>query len=433
MPVPATSVPATLGPSSSVAAPGLAPAQYAQLTTQIDAVGTLPQGATGIVSFMVTDRSSVAALRVTADVTLPAGVSYLAAGALGMDSAAPTAPGGWTCVPAPRGATCTHGPLAAGTSTTSYLQVAVAADAPAGPPPAISVGDGGRLVSARGTAGVSAGGFPARFAASGRYAVVTAGASPAGRALGGTGDRCESGAAAWSPARLFSRPLSRPRCPAGAAGAALALPGRVVWAGLYWAWAAGPSHAAVELRGPGGNYQQVTGTAAPGTVTLGAQGLAEITVHQAFAEVTGLVARYGAGAWTAAGPFSRSGSGWDSGSGSGGWAEGVRPEGAWPEGLDARYLGWTLVVVVADRAAPVGQVMVLDGVRQVDAADPYFSASLGGQAAGRAVSARVVAWTADGPEAAAFTRPPAGGGAAVSLAAGAVPYLVGVIAATDSR
>jgi RNA polymerase sigma factor (sigma-70 family) len=228
------SAPATSGPSSSVAAPGLAPAQHAQLTTQVDPVGTLPRGATGIVSFTVTDPGSVAALRVKADVTLPAGVSYLAAGARAMDSAAAAAPGGWACHPVPSGATCTHGPLAAGTSTTSYLLVAVAADAPAGTPPAISVGDGSRLVRARGTAGVSAGGFPAQFAASGRYTVVTAGASLAGRAMDGTGGRCESGKATWSPARLFSRP----RCPAGAAGATLALPGRLVWAGLYWAWAA---------------------------------------------------------------------------------------------------------------------------------------------------------------------------------------------------
>jgi len=48
-------------------------------------------------------------------------------------------PGGWRCAPGASGATCTHGPLAAGTSTTSYLPVTVAGDAPAGALPRISV------------------------------------------------------------------------------------------------------------------------------------------------------------------------------------------------------------------------------------------------------------------------------------------------------
>jgi hypothetical protein len=98
---------------------------------------------------------------VTAHVTLPAGVSLLAAGTLGRASMDRASPGGWTCAPTASGATCTHGPLAADASTTSYLQVLVAADAPPGHPLAIAVDGGGRRATARGTTGVSAGGFPA--------------------------------------------------------------------------------------------------------------------------------------------------------------------------------------------------------------------------------------------------------------------------------
>jgi len=272
--------------------------------------------------------------------------------------------------------------------------VAVAADAPARGAPAISVGDGGRLVRARGAAGVTAAGFPAQFAASGRYTVVTVGSRLAGVSLAGSGDA----------------PLAR------IGSANLTLPGRVVWAGLYWAWTAGSPQEAIELRGPGGHYQRVAGTAAA-MASLGVPGRPKVAVRQAFADVTGLVARYGAGSWrAAAGPVR------------GGARRGSARRGS----AGAGYLGWTLVVVVADNTAPVGQVMVLGGVRQVDAADPHLSASLGGLTAGRAVRVKAVRWTAAGPQESAFTRPSVGR-PAVSFTAGAAPYLVGVITATDSR
>jgi len=165
---------------------------------------------------------------------------------------------------------------------------------------------------------------------------------------------------------------------------------------------------------------------------VGIPGLADIPVYQAFADVTSQVARYGAGVWQAlAAPVTApAGGGWYQAAAGGDQAAAGRYDGT-----GARYLGWTLVVVTAAPGAPSGQVMVLDGARQVDAADPYFSASLGGlparDSAGTA-NVQVVAWTYDGPEPAAFTRPRTGG-STVSFAAGDVPYLVGVIAATDSQ
>ena len=197
--VPATSVPATQVPATSVpatpvlaapAAATTAPKRYAQLTTQINPVGTLEQGGVGMVAFTVTNMSTMTAAQLTADVTLPSGVSYLAAGTLGLKAAGP---GGWTCDPVPMGATCTHGPLSAGASASSYLQVVVAGDAPAGSPPVISVGDGGRRVSARGTSGVTAPGYPGQFGAAGRSA---AGGTPGS---GNCGPGSSSQSVSWQP------------------------------------------------------------------------------------------------------------------------------------------------------------------------------------------------------------------------------------------
>jgi hypothetical protein len=204
----------------------------------------------------------------------------------------------------------------------------------------------------------------------------------------------------------------------------------VVWAGLYWSWIGGPPQAAIALRPPGGPARQVTGaaTTAPFDVVFG--GLARIPVHQAFADVTGLVTRYGSGAWSAAGPGSGSGSGPTSGSGSGsassGWPRGAQAD----EPTGAGYLGWTLVVVTGDPAAPSGQVMVLDGAHPVDAAHPGFSVPLDGVLAGHVVRLHAVTWTRHGPRFSAFTQPLTAR-PTVSFPSADTPYLAGVIIATS--
>jgi hypothetical protein len=401
-------------------------APQVRIAARINPVGTLSPGVTGIVGFAVDNTGSGPAAQVTANVTLPVGVSLLAGGTLGRASMDRASPGGWTCAPTASGATCTHGPLAADASTTSYLQVVVAADAPPGHPPAISVDGGGRRATARGTSGVSAGGFPARFAASGRYAVTTAGARLGGGDCDGAGwDR-----AGWdgvgsdgigsdgggSDGGGWDLPPGPPRCRAGRPGGTLALSGPVVWAGLYWAWTGGPAQAAIVLRAPGGPARQVTGVAAAAPFDLGFRGLARIPVHQAFADVTGVVAQYGSGAWSATRP-----------------TPGPDPVG-WPRGAQAArltgagYLGWTLVVVTGDPAAPSGQVMVLDGAHAVDAAHPGFSVPLGGVLAGQVVRVHTVKWAGHGPRFSAFTQP-LSARPAVSFPTAGVPYLVGVIAA----
>jgi hypothetical protein len=291
-------------------------------------------------------------------------------------------PGGWTCAPTASGATCTHGPLAADASTTSYLQVLVAADTPPGHPSVISVDSGGRQVTARGTTGVSAGGFPARFAASGRYSVTTAGTR-----LGG-GDCARAG---------WDLRAGSPRCPAGRPGGrhprpvrAGGLGGPVL--GLDGQSAAGRDRAARSGQPyPAGHRNRGHRSTRPGF-----RGLARVPVHQAFADMTGLVAQYGSGTWSATAQVPR---GWP------GWPPGA--QAAQPTGAD--YLGWTLVVVTGDSAAPSGQVMVLDGAHPVDvahpgdAAHPGLSVPLGGLLTGQVVRVHTVAWTGYGTRSSAFT------------------------------
>jgi hypothetical protein len=102
-----------------------------------------------------------------------------------------------------------------------------------------------------------------------------------------------------------------------------------------------------------------------------------------------MVAQYGSGAWS---------------------ARATAPVG-WPRGpqageaAGAGYLGWTLVVVTGDPAAPPGQVMVLDGARPVDAARPGFSVPLGGLLTGQVVRVHAVDWTVRGPRFSAFAQP----------------------------
>ncbi len=80
--------------------------------------------------------------------------------------------------------------------------------------------------------------------------------------------------------------------------------------------------------------------------------------------MTGLVARSGDSAWTAAPDTgARDTAAPDNGT------PGAGPAAGWPGDGGVSYLGWMLVVVTADSTAPPGQVMVLDGARPVDAGD----------------------------------------------------------------
>jgi RNA polymerase sigma factor (sigma-70 family) len=360
------------------------------LTALINPVGALVPDGPGIVEFTITNPGHRASKQVTAGITLPAGVSYVD----------PPIGGGWTCLTAPAGATCTHGPLAAGAVATGYLPVTVAEGAQAGAAPVITVHDsGGPAVTAHATVGVSTGGMPALFAATGQDTVVTAGAPLCGQPR----DR-DTG---WTPD-----------------GAAVTLPGHVLWAGLFWSgsqWPAeqwpwgetqaqpGAAQTQISLRAPGG---AVTAVAASNSgVVAGPDGQPE---YMSYADVTSLVTQYGAGTWSAASPGRQC---WcQPGDWGPGWA---RPSVA---------SGWALVVVTTDPSARPGtQVLVLDGLAAVG---PSVSVPLDSLPPGPDATISTVRWTPSGPLLGSYAQDLADD-PAVTFSAAEVPYLAGVIAVSD--
>jgi hypothetical protein len=348
---------------------------------RVDPVGALLPGSTGMLTFNVTNTSKRTSGALSANVGLPPGVSFVGGGSLGMAAPmATSAPGGWSCGASTPGAQCTHGPLGPGQMTTTYLEVAISPTATPGPPPTITVSSGGRSVNATGGTGVVLSGLPARFAANGRLDTIVA---------GNTLPPCWWWGFGWHP------PSS---------SAQVALPGSVLWAGLYWTGDGYPTQPAIDLRGPGGSFQTI------GADSVGSTNLYGFPMYQAYANVTSQVAADGGGAWQAQVPANETDAVEDT--------------------------GWTLVVVAQDPAAPAGQAVVVDGAHAVTAADPSFSVPLDGLLpAGASAGIQVVTWDGLGyygdPELSSY-RETLGTEPAVNLSATYRPYLVGVVAATTS-
>jgi RNA polymerase sigma factor (sigma-70 family) len=336
----------------------------AVLDASINPVGALLRGGTGIVTFTVTNTGQTVARTVAATIALPPGVSDLGGGSLGMAAPVLQAPGGWSCQPTATGVRCTHGPLDPGASTTSYLDVVVSSTAQLGTAPSIQASGGGaRPVTAHAQAGVAASGLPARYAAIGRYSSVVG---------YGSFYRCHQSSTV-----------------------SLALPGPVSWAGLYWSWA-GPSDAApITLTGPAAGSADLTPSDA------GAQTIGDLTVHQAFANVSSLVTT--GGDWTAQ----------------------VNSDSS------ARYIGWTLVVVTARSSGPEGQIMVLDGTQLIVPWGSAFSVPIDGLLPSSVPAGiQAVTWQLPGGTgAAAFTEPP-GRARSVIFAPGSESYVAGVLVVT---
>jgi hypothetical protein len=358
------------------------PPPPATLSTQVAPVGALLRGSTGTLVFSVTNTGKRAVKTLSAGLKLPPGVSYLGAGHLGMAAPmAAAAPGGWSCAATAAGAACTHGPLGPGAATTTYLQVAIGQNAPFGVPPTVSVSSGGPAVTARSGSGVVMSGLPARFVAAGRLDTIVA---------GNILPQCYGWNFGWS------QPSSR---------AQVAVPGNVLWAGLYWSGTGYPSRPQLDLRGPSGGYQAVAANSVGNASVYGQQ------VYQAYANVTSLVQGYGGGSWQARAAQGGPGAGADS--------------------------GWTLVVVARDPSAPVGQAVVVDGAHVVSAADPSFTVPLNGLfPAGAVAGIQTVTWTGygggSGQPVLTSTRQTLTASPSVQLSGGNQPYLAGVVAATTS-
>jgi len=155
--LPPVMAPPVLSPHPArTTAPAARPATPATLAAEINPVGTLTTGGQGSVAFSVINHTAKSTRQVNATITLPRGVSYATAGTLGQAAMLATGPSGWTCRSTSSGAACTHGPLAAGASSTGYLPVFVADNAATGTPPVLRVDAGTAQSSARGTHGVVA-------------------------------------------------------------------------------------------------------------------------------------------------------------------------------------------------------------------------------------------------------------------------------------
>jgi hypothetical protein len=381
------------------------------LAAHVDPVGALLRGSPGTLIFKVANTGKQAASALSAAVKLPPGVSFLGAGALGMDApSAVSVGGGWSCGAAATGARCTHGALRPGQETTSYLRVAVGQNAAFGAPPSISVSSGGKAITtATGSSGVVRSGLPARFAAAGRLDTIMVGnvlppfswdpglLGHLGRLglLGGLEHLGSLGPLGHLGLGLGWQPPS--------SAAQVSLPGGVLWAGLYWSGAGDRPSAQIDLRGPGGEYRTVSADSVSSTQAFG------FPVFQAYANVTGMLAASGSGTWRAQVP---------------------------PMDDDAADTGWSLVVVARDPAAPAGQAVVVDGAHIVSDADPSFTVPLNGLLpAGARAGIQLTTWRGfrygDDP-ALASRRQTLTADPAVDLTANGEPYLVGVVAATTS-
>ncbi|MFG1998005.1 sigma-70 family RNA polymerase sigma factor [Spirillospora sp. NPDC048911] len=356
LPLPPKPAARSLKPASPARQPLVPLPLPARLTARIATVGALVRQQSGIVAMSVANYGIGTSQSVIANVDLPPGVTY--AGAVTGPNAVfkPRRPPGnnWSCRPAGVGSAgqavapaaqralsnqvrCTHGPLSAGVSSSAYLRVVVAGNAPFNAAPQVTLRAGGVGASARAAGGVVAGGMPARFAADGNLRVVQVGNAllscdegqeRCAGALHRQGDRRDNDLWEMAPSDL-----DQDRSTRTSSAARLELPagGTVRWAGLYWSGVGlgGPAR----LRPPGGAYQQVR----PAAIQRGR--LPHFGVYQAFADVTAIVRRNGGGRW---------------------WGADVPTSpGA------SRYAGWSLVVVVSDPKAPYQQAMVLDGARSL--------------------------------------------------------------------
>lgn len=366
--------------AKTVALPKTPAAVPAKLDVSIGPVGALVHDQPGIVGMSVRN-SGGPSKDLIADVALPPDVSY-AGTATGRRSALfkpLVSPGGdWSCRPVQdqqKGTIrCTHAPLTKDEETSAYLHVQVGNAAPIDQPPTVTLHSGSQKVAAHSPWGVVKGGLPARFATDGKARVVSVGNSllscdetmPTCRhALARQGDDQDDDFWNMQPVDRDDDPSTK-----SSSAARLTLPSgsSVLWAGMYWSAASkgssiGPMTA--RLRPPNGKYETVRSS----DVQSGR--LPDFTAYQAFADVTDLVRAHGSGEW---------------------WGADV-PAVAGP----SHYAGWSLVVAVKDPAAPLQQVMVLDGPRALgpDGADRTDIPLSGFLPAARPAHIGTIGWEGD--------------------------------------
>ncbi|MDR3068829.1 MAG: sigma-70 family RNA polymerase sigma factor [Cellulomonas sp.] len=329
------------------------------------AVGPLMQGVVTDLPLTVTNSGGLGSAPVTVDVTLPPG--FTLGGAVSGD--------GWTCT----GTRCTHDGLAPGESAglTVPLSGTSGASGDIVVTPGAAEADARPVqVSVRTMAAVT----PPRASFTGNVRVVQVGAP----LLSCTTDPACSRhvATATNNNGLPMTPLdtdppssSRPAVKPVSSSTTLTYPSGqdVLWAGLYWSANAGPAdtwstdRTVVQLRGPGGAYQRVSGAVVADVAdNTGRQ------YYQSFADVTAQVRAAGGGAWSLADAAVA--------------ATATDPDPTY-------YAGWALIVVYGNPdAAGSRTVTVYDAGQWIAADQPVLTAAPG---TGRQVTIGAVAWEGD--------------------------------------
>ncbi len=343
-------------------------------------------GRSGVVGFTAGNSGDTATSGLTAEITLPPGVTLSGTAVLraggrfgaGLPAIAPFAVADdWFCLGTETGATCTGPDVEPGADVTSYLDVSAAPDSAGSTPVSVTVSAPDTAsVTVTGSSGVAADGFAAAFADRGRLAVTEVGAPllscPAGakgcdeaRARTATGNALNNDS--WAMVALDE---DDDKSTSTSSATTLDLPAgaTVTWAGLYWSAniTSGTSDdrlAQIQLAAPGAEgYLPVRADRVDRGVSTGGG-----AAYQSFADVTEQVRAGGPGQWWAADAALTPGSG--------------------------RYAGWTLVVVYSHDSLPQGRVSVVDGLSVVAPA-AEVSLTLPGRA-GADARVGMVAWEGD--------------------------------------
>lgn len=135
----------------------------------VDPVGSLLQGSDGIMVLDVRNIGQATADDVTADFTLPPGVTLVEAGGAGSALPASSGTGDWSCSSGGgEEGTCVLSGLGEGENATQFLDVRVGQDARTDVPGSVTVSSGEVSVTVDGERGVATEGVAARYAAAGQ-------------------------------------------------------------------------------------------------------------------------------------------------------------------------------------------------------------------------------------------------------------------------
>lgn len=143
----------------------------------IDPVGSLVPGSEGIMVLDVLNTGQDTAEDVLAQITLPPGVEMISSGGAGNAVPMASGNGDWGCSAGSGGGECVRSGMAAGESSTHFLDVRVAPDADVDVPAGVVISSGAVSHRATGERGVTSEGIPARYATAGQVRTEAVGNS----------------------------------------------------------------------------------------------------------------------------------------------------------------------------------------------------------------------------------------------------------------